>query len=71
MDDAELVVETLPWSQKRNTTGVANFAAFNHFRQEVHVRRTRNPTLTTGRPLKRHKKIAPEELPEVLFQTYI
>ena len=42
MDNVELVVETLPWSQKRNATGVVAFAAFIHLRQEVHVRRTRD-----------------------------
>ena len=47
MDDAELVAETLPWSQKRNAAGVAAFAAFNHLQQEVHIRRTRDPNLTT------------------------
>ena len=42
----KLVAKTLPWSQKRNAAGVAAFAAFNHFWQEVHVKRTRNPNLT-------------------------
>ena len=50
MDDAELVAETLPWSQKRNATGVAAgvaaFVAFNHLQQEVHMKRTRDPNLT-------------------------
>ena len=47
VDDAELVAETQPWSQKRNAAGVAAFAAFNHLQQEVHIRRTRDPNLTT------------------------
>ena len=46
VDDAELVAETLPWSQKRNPAGVAAFAAFNHLQQEVHMKRTRDPNLT-------------------------
>ena len=53
MDDAELVAETLPWSQKRNATGVAAgvaaFVAFNHLQQEVHMKRTRDPNLTAPR----------------------
>ena len=99
VDDAELVAETLPWSQKRNAAGVAAFAAFIHLRQEVHVRRTRDPTLTAPftdnetlqnfyftnifreadngtkyyrrQMFEQHKELTPEELPEVLFQTYI
>ena len=45
----KLVAKTLPWSQKRNAKEVVAFAAFNHFQQEVHMKRTKNPTLTAGR----------------------
>ena len=47
LEDAELVAEILPWNQKRNGAGVAAFAAFINLRQDVHVRRTLEPSLTT------------------------
>ena len=36
----------LPWNQKRNAAGVAAFTAFINLRQDVHVKRTLEPSLT-------------------------